>query len=203
MNEQVAKALCDAEVVQFGVFEYASGRKGPIYVDLRKLPSYPESMGLVADELGKLCSKLDVDVVAGAETAGIPYAAFISLKTKLPMVYVRKRPKGYGTQSMIEGVLKKGQKTVLVDDLITSGHSKFIFLDGIDRAEAEIQDVIVVLDRGQGGKEMLADKGVELHSLITLKELLVYMNTKDLLDDEKYRDIIGYLKNPEKWSKEH
>src|SRR3989344_1633157 len=117
MNEKIAKALSDANVVKFGKFALASGLISPIYVDLRILPSYPESMGAVTEELVKAVKKLKPEVIAGAETAGIPLATAISLKTKIPMIYVRKRPKSYGTQEMIEGILKKDAKTVLVDDM--------------------------------------------------------------------------------------
>ena len=96
MNEDIAKALADAKVVKFGEFTLTSGMKTPIYVDLRVLPSYPEQMEIVTKELAKLVKKLKPDVVAGAETAGIPLSTAISLKTKIPMIYVRKRPKNYG-----------------------------------------------------------------------------------------------------------
>ena len=93
MNEKIAKALTDANVMKFGEFTLASGIVSPIYVDLRVLPSYPDSMLIVTEDLVKLVKKLKPDVVAGAETAGIPLATAISLKTKIPMIYVRKRPK--------------------------------------------------------------------------------------------------------------
>ena len=110
MNEKIAKALTDANVVKFGEFTLASNLVSPIYVDLRVLPSYLESFKTVTGELAKLVKKLKPDVVAGAETAGIPLSTAIALKTNIPMIYVRKRPKSYGTQEMIEGVLKKDAK---------------------------------------------------------------------------------------------
>jgi len=112
MKDKLAKALCDAKIMKFGLFSLASGRKSPVYVDVRVLPSFPKSFSLAIDELAKKVKELKVDVVAGAETAGIPLATAISLKTKLPMIYVRKRPKSYGTMEMIEGVLKKDAKVI-------------------------------------------------------------------------------------------
>jgi uridine monophosphate synthetase len=199
MNETVAKALCDANVVRFGDFELASGRKSPIYIDLRILPSVPKSMNVIAEELGKTTKELGITVVAGAETAGIPIAMAISLKTGIPMVYVRRRPKRYGTNSMIEGILTKEDKAVLIDDLITNGGSKMTFIDGITQAGAKVEDVLVILDREQGGKETLAKEGVKLHSLITLKDLLEYMKANKLLIEEQYNSVISYLENPEAW----
>src|SRR3989338_6544712 len=193
MNEKIAKALSDANVVKFGKFALASGLISTIYVDLRILPSYPDSMAAVTEELVKVVKKLKPDVVAGAETAGIPLATAISLKTKLPMIYVRKKPKSYGTQEMIEGILKKGQKVVLVDDMATNAFSKLIFVDGIKQAGGVVNDVLIVLDREQGGAEAIAKENVKLHSLITLKDLLQYMKNNNLVDDDKYDGIFDYL----------
>ena len=193
MNETIAKALVDANVVKFGDFTLASGIKSPIYVNLRVVPSYPESFAAVTEELSKVVKKIKPDVVAGAETAGIPLAAAISLKTKIPMIYVRKRPKGYGTNQLIEGELEKGKKVVLVDDMATNAFSKLKFVEGIKEAGGIVNDVVIVLDREQGGVEALAKEKVKLHSLITLKELLQYMKNNNLIDDDKYDEISDYL----------
>jgi len=193
MNEKIAKALVDASVVKFGEFTLASGIKSPIYVNLRVVPSYPESFAAVIEELSKVVKKIKPDVVAGAETAGIPLAAAISLKTKIPMVYARKRPKGYGMNQLIEGELKQDQKAVLVDDMATNAFSKLVFIDGIRQAGGIVSDVVIVLDREQGGIETLAKEKVKLHSLITLKELLQYMKDNNLIDDDKHNKILDYL----------
>jgi orotate phosphoribosyltransferase len=156
-------------------------------------------MDIIAEELGKATKELGVTVVAGAETAGIPIAMAISLKIGIPMIYVRRRPKRYGTNSMIEGILTKEDKAVLIDDLITNGGSKMTFIDGIKQAGAKVEDVLVILDREQGGKETLDQEGIKLHSLITLKELLGYMKANKLLIEEQYNNVIAYLENPEAW----
>ena len=193
MNEKVAKALADANVVKFGEFTLASGLVSPIYVDLRVLPSFPESMATVTDELAKVTKKLKPDVVAGAETAGIPLSTAISLKTKIPMIYVRKRPKSYGRKEQIEGVLKKDDKVILIDDMATNAFSKLTFIEGIKNSGGVVQDVLIVLDREQGGVENLAKENVKLHSLITLKELLDYMKDNNLIEEEKYNEVLDYL----------
>ena len=193
MNEKVAKALCDAQVLKLGSFTLASGRKSPVYIDLRILPSYPESFDIISGELAKAAGELDIDVIAGAETAGIPYAAAIALKAKMPMVYVRKRPKRYGTNSMIEGLLNKDDKCVLIDDLVTNAGSKLDFIDGIRNEGAIVEDVLVTLDRGQGAVEALEKEGVKLHSLITLRELLDYMDKKKMITKEEHERVIAYL----------
>jgi len=194
MNEKIAKALSDANVVKFGDFTLASGMKSPIYVDLRVLLSYPESMAVIAEELVKVVKKLKPEVIAGAETAGIPLATAISLKTKIPMIYVRKKPKTYGTMELVEGILKKGQKVILVDDMATNAFSKLQFVEGIRYGGGIVNDVLIVLDREQGGVEALAKENVKLNSLITLKELLSYMKENNMIDEKKFNEILIYLK---------
>lgn len=192
-GQLIAKAICDVNVVKFGDFMLASGRRSPVYIDLRILPSFPEQFGVVIGEMAKLVKKLGVDVIAGAETAGIPLAAAIAIKAGIPMVYVRKRPKDYGTRSQIEGVLNNGNKAVLIDDLITDGNSKIGFVEGVKRQGGIIEDVVVILDREQGGKEMLEKNGLKLHSLIRLKELLGYMKENNLVTEEKFNEVMDYL----------
>ena len=201
MKDKLAKALCDANVMKFGLFSLASGRKSPVYVDIRVLPSSPSAFATAIDALAKKVKELKVEVVAGAETAGIPLAAAIALKAKLPMIYVRKRPKSYGTRSFIEGVLEKDQKVVLIDDMITDGKSKTRFIEGIKQEGAVCEDVLVILDREQGGTDNLSAEGIKLHSLITLKELLEHMKNNKLLDEDNYNITMNYLNNPEQWNK--
>ena len=193
MDKKIAKALADANVVKFGEFTLVSGMKTPVYFDLRILPSYPNSMKIVAEELSKLVKKLKADIVAGAEKAGMPLSTAVSLKTKIPMIYARKMPKSYGTGEMIEGVLQKDAKVVLIDDMTTNGFSKIKFIDGIKHAGGIVKDVFVVLDRQQGGAETLAKAGVKLHSLITSRELLAYMKEHGMIGESKYDEILDYL----------
>ena len=109
------------------------------------------------------------------------------------MIYVRKRPKSYGTNEQIEGALKKDAKVILVDDVATNAFSKIKFIDGIKYSGGLVEDVLIVLDREQGGVEALAKENVKLHSLITLKELLDYMKDNNILDESKYNEIMDYL----------
>ena len=109
------------------------------------------------------------------------------------MIYVRKRPKGYGTNQLIEGELQKGQKVVLVDDMATNAFSKIAFIDGIRQAGGIVNDTVIVLDREQGGADALAKEDVKLHSLITLKEMLNYMKDGNLIDEDKYNETMQYL----------
>ena len=194
MNKKAAEALIKADVLKFGAFTLANGTVSPVYVDVRVLPSSPESFKIISKLLAKEAKKLGVDIVAGAETAGIPLAASMSVLSGLPMVYVRKHPKSHGTNSQIEGLLPEGKKVVLVDDMMTDGGSKLVFIEGLRNAKAVVQDVLIVLDREQGGSKTLESAGCRLHALITLKQLLKYMRKSNLIDETKYEEVLEYLK---------
>ncbi len=201
MNEVIAKALCDANTLQFGLFSFYGGRKSPVYANLRNLPSYPEAFKTITKELVKVVKELDVDIIAGAETAGIPIASAMAIESNMPMVYVRKRPKTYGNKSSIEGIIEKNKKVVLIDDMVTDGKSKKKFIEGIRKEGAIVKDVLVILDREQGATENLAKDNIKLHRLITLRELLEFMKEKDLVDKDNYGITMNYIKNPEQWNK--
>lgn len=197
----VAKALCDANCIKIGLFTYASGRQGPVYVDIRVLPSTPSSMDVVTDEMAEKVKLIQPDVIAGAETAGIPLAAVISIKTGIPMIYVRKKPKHYGTKSQVEGFVKKGDKALLIDDMITNGWSKIDFIEGLRFRGLVVEDCLVAVDREQGGTQTLEKVGVKLSSLITLKEVLDYMLKKKKISREDYEGVLEYLGDSEAWEK--
>lgn len=192
-KNKVLEALVSANVVKFGEFTLVSGEKSPIYVDLRALPSFPKAFDIVTDALAEEVKKTGATVIAGIETAGIPLATAVAIKLKMPMAYVRKKPKDYGTRSRIEGTVKEGDRVVLVDDLMTMGTSKLDFIEPVRETGAKAEDIAIVLDREQGGEEALMKKSVALHKLVTLKELLSYMVDKDFISQDQYSKVLVYL----------
>lgn len=190
---RVLQALADANVVKFGEFTLVSGEKSPIYVDLRMLPSYPESFDVITTALAEAAGKTDAKRIGGMETAGIPLGAAMAIKLKKPMIYIRKKPKEYGTQSRIEGVLEKGDTVILVDDLMTRGTSKLDFVEPVREAGGVVKDLAIVLDREQGGKGALDAAGIRLHNLVTLKELLAYLFEKKKITKDQYDKVLAYL----------
>jgi orotate phosphoribosyltransferase len=203
MDKDVVAALSAVGAAKFGDFTYASGKRGPVYVDIRVLPSHPKEMDLICTKMSETVSGLDVDIVTGAETAGIPLSAVIANKLGKPMIYARKKPKNYGAQKKIEGLLKKGQKTVLIDDMITDGGSKLVFIEGIRESGGDVEDAVVVLDREQGGRKTLESVGVKLHSLTTLRELLKYLKQEGKITTEKHDEVLLYLQDPAEWEEAH
>lgn len=192
-KDKICDALLKANTVKFGEFTLASGKKSPIYIDMRVLPSYPAQFDVVTSEMARVVKELGADVVAGVESAGIPLSTAVALKNKMPMVYVRKKPKDYGTKSQIEGIMRHGDRVVLIDDLITDGGSKLEPVGALRDAGGRIENVVVILDREQGGEEILAQNGCKLHALVKIKKLLAYMLKNGAIGKSQYAQVLSYL----------
>ncbi|MBI2985808.1 MAG: orotate phosphoribosyltransferase [Deltaproteobacteria bacterium] len=210
----IAEMLLQTESIQVyqeRPFVFVSGRISPVYIDCRRLLSFPDVREAIVAQLAKVVEEaigLDViDVVAGGETAGIPYAAFVAQKIHKPMIYVRKSPKGYGRTKQIEGVLKPGQRVLLVEDLITDGLSKVRFNIGIRAEGAKITHCLCVFEYSSGrlglheGRETLAKHEIQLHTLVDWDDVLSTGLSKKYFSDEASRQILDFLKEPENWGR--
>lgn len=149
-------------------FTLASGASSPIYVNCRQAISSPGLVRVFVAAAALMLSRrgVAIDAVAGGETAGIPFAAFLARELGLPMVYVRKKPKGYGLNARIEGDLHHGDRVLLVEDLITDGGSKLGFVEALREVGAVVEHCLVLFDREQGGQELLAEQAVSLHAVV-------------------------------------
>jgi orotate phosphoribosyltransferase len=184
-------------------FKLASGNYSPIYINCRQLISSPAFVDLFTAATRIVCeaSRVTFDVVAGGETAGIPFAAFVGRAFGKPMIYVRKEVKSHGIASRIEGVLPPDVRVLLVEDLITDAGSKRGFIEAIRQTGAIIKDVIVVFDRLQGGQKALRKTGVTLHALSDMDMALAVGKEAGALSSEARIIVNSYLKNPRKWHK--
>ena len=171
MDELYIK-LFDAGCIKFGKFKLKSGIISPVYVDFRVLVSHPELLKLVGKHLAEKLSGLQYDRIAALPYAGLPIGVAASLEAGSPMIYPRKEAKDYGTAKLIEGKFEPGEQIVVVDDVITDGATKIESIKPLEEAGLKIKDVVIVLDREQGGKKILADAGYTLHSVTTLSETL-------------------------------
>ena len=205
LREAMALMLWDLDAVRVrpeDPFRLASGASSPIYVNCRRVVSDPAAMQLFAAAGRLICERREVelDAIAGGETAGIPFAAYLASAWGRPMIYVRKKPKGYGTTSQIEGFLPPGSRVLLVEDLITDGGSKAVFLDAIAAAGSRVTDGLVLFDRQQGGDALLAERGVRLHAVADRATAMrVGLETGRLTASA--RDTVEeYFRDPAAWS---
>lgn len=190
-------------------FTFTSGKTSPVYVDCRRLIAFPLArrrlMGLATDLIKRRIGIESLDVIAGGETAGIPFAAWIADQLTLPMCYVRKQPKGFGRNARIEGNLEKGQRTILVEDLATDGKSKLNFVNTLRKAGAECEHTFVLFHYGIYPESVatLNEAGVTLHALATWRDVVDCAEKKNLLDKKNLAQVRAFLNAPEEWSKTH
>jgi uridine monophosphate synthetase len=170
----LADGLLEAGCIKFGEFTLKSGLKSPIYIDLRRIISHPRLLAEVAQAYIPIVSGLQFSRIAGLPYAAIPIATAISLAGDYPMIYPRKEIKSYGTKAEIEGVFHAGETVVVIDDLATTGGSKFEAIEKLTGAGLVVKDVVVLVDRQSGAKESLAEAGYAMHAVLTISEMLVH-----------------------------
>ena len=168
----LADALLAAGCVKFGAFTLKSGISSPIYFDLRRLVSHPGLLEQVARAYLPLLEPLNFDRLGALPYAALPIATAISLASGWPMVYPRKEVKDYGTQAQVEGEFKDGEKVVLIDDLATTGGSKFEAIERLEAVGLQVEDVVVLIDREGGAREELAQRGVRLQAVFQLGAII-------------------------------
>lgn len=207
--ETVAKMLIEIKAVHFRADEpytFTSGLKSPVYIDCRKLISYPRIRSAIMDFAASVVLRdagfEKFDAVAGGETAGIPFAAWLSDKLGLPMLYVRKKPKGFGRDAQIEGNLNEGARLLLVEDLTTDGGSKLKFAEAVRKAGAEVTDTFAVFYYGifPDTPKRLEDAGMRLHYLTTWWDVLQVARTEKLFDEKTLDEVEKFLNQPLEWS---
>ena len=190
---QLADALLEAGCVKFGDFTLKSGLKSPIYIDLRQVISYPKLLRQIGAAYLPILKELEFQRIAGLPYAAIPIATAISLQGGYPMIYPRKEAKEYGTKAEIEGEYHAGETVAVIDDLATTGGSKFEAIEKLAAAGLKVKDVVVLIDRQSGAKEALERAGFHLHAVLTISALLDYWEKTGKVPEEKVLETRRFL----------
>jgi uridine monophosphate synthetase len=189
----LADQLIEAGCVRFGEFRLKSGLVSPIYFDLRRLASYPELLDRVARAYARLTRPLVFDRLAAIPYAAMPIGTAVCLRTGRPMIYPRLDIKEYGTKSAVEGEFQFGETALVVDDLATTGGSKFEAIERLRAVGLIVHDVVVLIDRQSGAASSLAEAGVHLHAVFTLTELLDHWERRGLVAPGPLAQVRAFL----------
>jgi orotate phosphoribosyltransferase len=204
-HESLAMGLFEAGCVQLGRFKLKSGLISPIYLDLRLLVSDPAVLWQAAGALAEIvcglpgpdCQPtrpvLTFDRIAAIPYAALPIGVALSLTIDRPMIYPRKEVKAYGTSRPIEGRFEPGEKVLVLDDLITRGDSKLEAIALLEEAGLVVEDILVIIDRQQGGAATLAEHGYQLHSILTLREMLDILARREAITPGQHAEVLEYL----------
>ncbi|MBB3916399.1 orotate phosphoribosyltransferase [Rhizobium fabae] len=209
MAELLAKMLWEIKAVHFNAetpYKYASGIISPVYIDCRKLLSFPRIrstvMDFAASTLLRDAGFEQFDCIAGGETAGIPFAALLADRLGLPMIYVRKQPKGHGRNAQIEGEMKEGSRVLVIEDLTTAGGSMFRFIDAVRAAGGIVDHGIALFFYGifAEAQQRFANGKVQFHHIATWREVLAIAKERKLFDDKTLSEVEAFLDAPLAWS---
>ena len=209
-QDAVAEILIKIESVKFSFdqpYILISGKKSPVYVDCRKIISYTKERNKVLDYAEQYIKQnnLSFEILAGGETAGIPYAAFLAERLQKPMIYIRKKPKGFGKNQQIEGNFNDNQKAILIEDLTTDGASKVVFIEVLRKFNINVSDIFVIFyyDIFNLSKTPLATLNVNMHYLCTWKNIINIVQKNKILSVNEINNLKYFLSEPEKWRLTH
>ena len=189
----LADGLLEAGCIKFGEFTLKSGLTSPIYIDLRQVISYPKLLAQVARAYLPIVSHLRFSRIAGLPYAAIPIATAISLAGNYPMIYPRKEVKTYGTKAEIEGEYHAGESILVIDDLATTGGSKFEAIEKLTSVGLLVRDVVVLIDRQSGAKESLDQAGYSMHAVLTITHLLDHWEKTKKVETDKIEATRNFL----------
>ncbi len=190
----LADGLLNAGCIKFGNFTLKSGLSSPIYIDLRRIISFPKLLTQIGEAYLPLLRNLTFDRLAGLPYAAIPIATAVSLQGDYPMIYPRKEVKTYGTKAEIEGEFHAGEIALVIDDLATTGGSKFEAIEKLTAVGLVVKDIVVLVDRQSGAKESLEQAGYSMHAVLTITQLLDYWEETGKVEKDKLKETREFLK---------
>ena len=194
-----ASFLYKNDIIKFGEFTLASGRKSSYYVDLRLVPSFPHDFRKIIKYLQKDIAEnigLDTfDCIVSVPTGGLVIASALAIDTIKPIIYVRSKPKDYGTSKSIEGKIHEGMKVIMIDDVATTGGSVLKAIKLLKEANIEVSDAYVIVDRMEGADEALKEQGVKLHAVSNIIQITQALFDLELIDEEILQKVKNQIKN--------
>ena len=191
---EMASILMKIDALKFGVFKLTSGKASPYYVDLRVVPSFPDAFTRICDFYAQaITSQIGLktfDRIAGVPIAGIPFASQIAYNLKKPFLYIRKGLRRHGRQRRVEGILVSGDRVLLVDDLVTTGLTLRKAAEAVRAEGGVVEKAVAFMDREEGGREKLANNGIQLTTLLKISEVAKVLYDVGSLDEESFKTIM-------------
>ncbi|MBQ7258026.1 MAG: orotate phosphoribosyltransferase [Abditibacteriota bacterium] len=185
--------LYDTGCVKFGEFTLKSGIKSPVYVDFRVTISNPSLLKEIGKVLADKAREIGCDRLCAIPYAGLPLGVATSIEGNIPLVYSRKEIKTYGTGKLIEGKFEETDKILVIDDIVTDGASKIEAIRPLKAEGLNVTDILVIIDREQGGTKLLAEAGYKLHSIGTLSQILEYLKSVNKIEDDLYNKVKDFI----------
>ena len=198
LMKQVGILLIKNDAIKFGDYILASGKKSPYYIDLRQTISSPITMDWIANSLTRIIlneiGKTKIDKILGVPTAGVPFATVVSQKLGIPLIYYRQARKEHGVRKKIEGILERNDRVLVIDDLITTGESVIETAEVIRDQGGVVNELVVLLDREQGGQQRLRQARMEPHVLFRISDAMNWLHNVGLIEDGIYETLVKYIK---------
>lgn len=196
MKEQfLIHKLYEIGAVKFGEFTLKSGTVSPIYIDLRHTISTPKLLVMIAELMHEKARSLKYDLVCGVPYTALPIATALSIQHTVPMVLCRKERKEYGTKKQIEGVFEPNMRCLLLEDVITSGQSIFQTIHPLEEVGLQVEDIIVLVDREQGGCASVEGKGYKVHPILTIGKIIDLLQKEDKITEEMHIAVKDFIRN--------
>lgn len=192
-NEQLLTTFFHIGAIKFGSYVLKSGMTSPIYVDLRSIVSYPDLLKEITDLIWSRISHLQADCLCGVPYTALPIAAALSITYRIPMILKRKEAKDYGTKRWVEGAFKPGDRCVVIDDILTTGTSILETIYALEQEGLHVNDVLILIDREQGGKKILESKGYQVQALFKLKEMVAALGSMQLVHGNTIQNTLEFL----------